>query len=83
MRMIELLEGRPTARLNLTLTPRLKKAVVTMADGGDQDLSQLVRHLLVRELERRNAAVKAEHIEFEDLAGKRRLLGLARVQEGP
>ena len=63
---IELLEGRPTARVNLTLTPQLKEAAVTMALDGNQDLSQLVRHLLIREAARRAAVVEQAHQEMED-----------------
>lgn len=69
MRMFELLEGRPTARVNLTLTPRLKEAAQTMATAGDQDLSQLVRHLLVMEVERRHAAEEEAFREIDSREG--------------
>lgn len=49
--MIELLKGRPTARLVVTMTPQMKAAVVKMAEDDEQDVSasEVVRHLIAHE----------------------------------
>ena len=48
-RMVELLEGRPSERMSLTLTPRLKDAATELAQRRGQTMCQLVRHLLAKE----------------------------------
>ena len=51
--MLELLAGRPSDRLVVTMPPQMKRAVIEMADASDQDASQLVRHLIAAEAARR------------------------------
>lgn len=76
--MLELLRGRPTGRLVVSLPPQLKEAAVQMAMDGDQNTSQLVRHLLAAEVGRRIKIVEEAHREIEERVGKNRLLELAR-----
>lgn len=44
--MLELLEGRPTERVPLLLTPQMKDAAIFMARAKKQNLSDYLRHLI-------------------------------------
>ncbi len=58
--MLELLQGRPTERVPLLLTPQMKDAAVFMAKVKKQTLSDYLRHLIA-------AAADGERDQLVDL----------------
>ncbi len=61
--MLELLEGRPTERVPLLLTPRMKDAANAMADRREQNLSEWLRHQIAKASE---DVMWAVHVEGPD-----------------
>ena len=60
--MLELLEGRPTERINLTLPAPLKDAVLASAKSRGIEVNQLIRHLLAEDIWNRSQAAAAKRL---------------------
>ena len=48
--MLELLQGRPSERMVITMPPALKKAIENLVEHRDQDVTQFARHALAEKV---------------------------------